>query len=334
MIGDQMTPIDAIQEFYRLKNEYESDYFKRYLKPILKSKNSKREKRLNYSKLPKNVCINCQRNVGTLFSIVVDKKESVKRYKVKCGDTSEPCALDIEIQYGIREPMDATIRDGMSTIDWLKLEIIKQKNNAIFFNRDVTTDFETLTEELKTETENIGFMVETNFLRNENPEKQALLKRLTRDFGKSYLVPFKMHVERFEETDDPSELKHAVEMYRREIVPKLKEIREMKYNVNSVEYNADTNKFHLRQFPHSLESNEFYFKKDDQLVKLMRDKGAGTKSKTKTKAKTIRIKPLAKNKTIRLMANEVVDNEVDANEVDANEVVDNEVDDVDKSAEL
>ena len=64
-----ITPIEAINEFYRLKNKYETAFNEKYVKPIINSKKSNREKRVEYSKLPKHDCINCGRAVGTTFSI-------------------------------------------------------------------------------------------------------------------------------------------------------------------------------------------------------------------------------------------------------------------------
>lgn len=305
MIGDKMTPFDAIQEFYRLKNEYESSYYKKYLKPILKSNASKREKRLSFSKLPKNTCIHCQRNVGTLFSIVVNKKETVKQYLIKCGDIAEPCSLDIEIQYSIRDPMDMTIQKGMENINRLKMGIICEKNNAIFFGRDVTASFEAISDELKAESETTGFILETNLLRNDNPEKRDRIKRLSQEFGRVCLVPFKAHVQHFIETNDTAILKHAIQLYQQEMLPQLKTIRELKYHVNMVEYDADKNVFQVRQFPHSLEDNEFYFSKDDKIIKVQKGQPMQTqtnkKTKTTTKTKTVRAKPLKKNITLRLV---------------------------------
>lgn len=61
---------DALNEFYKLKSTYETEYYTKYVKPIISSEGmSKREKKAAYSKLPKAECINCKRNVGTLFSI-------------------------------------------------------------------------------------------------------------------------------------------------------------------------------------------------------------------------------------------------------------------------
>ena len=52
-----LTPIEAINEFYRLKNKYESVYYEKNVNPIVKSDKSKREKSIDYSKLPKHELI-------------------------------------------------------------------------------------------------------------------------------------------------------------------------------------------------------------------------------------------------------------------------------------
>ena len=67
-------------------------------------------------------------------------------------------------------------------------DIIKEKNNALFFNKDVVSSFEKITSTLKTETENVGFAIETNILRNNNPEKYELIKKTRIDFVFFYLI--------------------------------------------------------------------------------------------------------------------------------------------------
>ena len=100
-----ITPIEAINEFYRLKNKYESEYHEKYVKQIIKSQKSKREKRVEYSKLPKHECINCKRNVGTLFQIKFDDTNHLRKFTAKCGDIQNPCPLDILIEYNYREKL-------------------------------------------------------------------------------------------------------------------------------------------------------------------------------------------------------------------------------------
>jgi len=99
------TPEEAINEFYRLKDKYTSGYYEKYVKPIVRSNKSKREKRVEYSKLPKHECINCKRNVGTLWDIKVIPKENIKYFKAKCGNIEDPCPLDIQINYSLRDKL-------------------------------------------------------------------------------------------------------------------------------------------------------------------------------------------------------------------------------------
>lgn len=291
-----LTPIEAINEFYRLKDKYESEYYKKYIKPIVSSQKSKREKRVEYSRLPKHECINCKRNVGTIWEI--KKIENIKKFIAKCGDIQDPCPLDIEINYSIREVISKEIRYGIHQIEKHKLNIIKEKNNSLFFNKNVVGTFEKLTENLKLETENTGFLIETNILRNDNPEKYLLLKQTIDEFGKGFIIPFKEMVKQFDETNNELILNQAITFYINEMLPKLKEILSLKYDVNMVEYDDLQKIYKLIQLPNSIESNEFFDSNDDKVVKFIRGIRKATKKTRKidldsNKKKTRKIKPIA-----------------------------------------
>jgi hypothetical protein len=304
------TPTEAINEFYRLKDKYENGYYEKYVKPIVKSDKSKREKRVDFSKLPKHECINCKRNVGTLFTIRSDIKEGVKNYKAKCGDIKEPCPLDIQINYAIREPIDKLIRSGLSEIEKIKLDIIKEKNNALFFNKNVVNIFEKITQDLKDETGSTGFIIETNILRNDNPEQQLLLKKMIDEFGKGCILPFKEMMKQYNETNNELILNQSVNFYITEMIPKLKEIQELKYDINIVEFDEINNIYKLIQLPNSLESNEYFYKEDDKVVKFIRGL---RKEKNKTRKEEIEIEIRPKNKTrkIKPVAELVLEDEED-----------------------
>jgi hypothetical protein len=293
------TAIEAINEFYRLKDKYQTGYYEKYVKPIITSNKSKREKRVEYSKLPKHECINCKRNVETLFNISVKDREQQKFFKARCGDIQDPCPLDIEIMYSNRRPIDIEIREGLSQIEKIKLNIIKEKNNALFFNKNVTDIFHNLTEELKFETEHIGFAIETSILRNDNPEKVVLLKQTIDEFGKGFILPFKQMVREFDETNNELILNQAVTFYITEMIPKLKEIQLLRYDINMVEFDETDNMYKLIQFPNSLEKNEFFYDIEDKVVKFVRGvrkekkKTRKDDSELRGKHKTRKIKPVA-----------------------------------------
>lgn len=284
-----LTPIEAIDEFYRLKDKYENGYYEKYIKPIIKSNKSKREKRVEFSRLPKHECINCKRNVGTTFSISSDAKKLIKTFKAKCGDIENPCPLDIQIEYAFRLKIDKDLVNGLINIEEVKLDIIKEKNNAIFFNKKVLDIFNDLTEYLKLETENTGIVIETNIIRNDNPEKKILLKETIDEFGKGFILPFKQMVKEYDETNNEIIMNNAVKFYINEMIPKLKEINILKYNVNMVEFDEINNVYKLIQIPNSLESNEYTYSRD-KVIKFIR----GVK---KEKKKTRKEEPILKPKT-------------------------------------
>ena len=301
-----ITPIEAINEFYRLKDKYQSGYYEKYVKPIIRSNKSKREKRVEYSKLPKHECINCKRNVGTIFRINLNKKNFIRIFSAKCGDVKDPCPLDIQINYSTREQMDKHIREGLAEIEKIKLNIIKEKNNSLFFHKNVVDVFNKLTETLKDETENTGFVIETNILRNDNPEKKILLRQAIDEFGKGFILPFKQMIKQFDETNNELVLNQAVNFYINEMIPKQKEILSLKYDVSMVEYDELNNIYNLIQLPNSLESNEFYYKDDDKIVKFVR---GVKKEKKKTRKDDSELKPKNKTRKIKPVADLVLEDE-------------------------
>jgi hypothetical protein len=312
-----LTPIEAIDEFYRLKDKYENGYYEKYIKPIIKNNKSKREKRVEFSRLPKHECINCKRNVGTIFSISSEKL--IKHFKAKCGDIESPCPLDIQIDYSFRVKMDKEIINGLHNIEDVKLDIIKEKNNAIFFNKKVLDIFNDLTEYLKLETENTGVVIETNLIRNDNPEKNIILKKTIDEFGKGFILPFKQMVKEFDETNNELILNQAVKFYVNEMIPKLKEIHLLKYDVNMVEFDEINNIYRLIQLPNSLESNEFFYS-NDQVIKFIR---GVKKEKKKTRKEERILKP--KNKTAKIKPKPKVELILEDDEEDIVEPLEEEI---------
>ena len=292
-----LTVIEAINDFYRLKDKYETEYNTKYVLPIVKRNIPNKAKRVLFSKLPKPECINCKRNVGTIFTIKNDTKEDVRNFIAKCGDFTEPCPLEIQINYSVRDQLYNSIIDGSKSIEAIKLEIIKEKNKALFFNKDVVPAFEKLTSDLKLKTEMVGFGIETNILRNYNPEKYALIKKNIDEFGKGFIVPFKQSISNYMDTENALGLTEAVTIYVKEMVPKLKEIQEMKYSVNFVEYNPDDNTYKLIQYPNSLEDGEYFIKEDDKIVKFITGVREENKSKKSKNSKTMKNGDIPNNKT-------------------------------------
>jgi hypothetical protein len=289
---------EVLNEFYNLKKKYERTYYEKYIKKILKSTNkSNKEKRLERAGLSKPECVNCGRNVGTIFSIIGDEVNDRRNFTVICGDVKDPCPLNIRFSYGNTFTYESQIEQLTKLLDKNKREIVWAKNNALFgYNTPsmINEIFKEVTEEIKETTNVTGFLIEKNILVNHNPAKKELLNKLQDELQKEYMVPYKEFMQKFIQEDNVDFCKEAVELYVNEIIPKLKEIQSLKYGVNVVEYDNDTNTFHLIQRPNTLDSLE-YKTNDDQITSFVKGVAYKKSSKKTQKADDT----TAKNKTMK-----------------------------------
>lgn len=296
---------DILNEFYQLKEKYEKTYYEKYVKKIIKSTNKgNKEKKREYAKLPKPECVNCKRNVGTIFSVVHDKEELRRNFVIKCGDISDPCPLDIKFFYGNRVSYESEIRSQTESLNEVKDKFVFEKNNAIFgYNSpDVASEiFNKLTDELKTITDITGFLIEKNILVNENPAKKELIGKLQDELQKEYISPYKQFIYRFIQENNLDYCKDAVQLYVNEIIPKVKEIQKLKYGINYVEYNSDKNTFHLIQRPNTLDNLQYELNSYDEIISSIKGikyksssqktRKVQTKNIANPKAKTLKLKP-------------------------------------------
>jgi hypothetical protein len=102
---------EAIFEFFNLRQKYQKN-----IKHNLKIKKRK----------PRPKCVNCERPVGTIFTI------TDKQYAAVCGDKSSPCNLDILIIKGHSVFYKNFIETGNMHIATEKQKIIQNKLNILF----------------------------------------------------------------------------------------------------------------------------------------------------------------------------------------------------------
>jgi hypothetical protein len=281
---------DAVNEYYRLKNVYETSYYEKYIAPIVKaSKKSKREKRVEFSKLPKAECVNCKRNVGTTF--VIGEKSFNRVFSAKCGDTVEPCPLNINIVNGKYNTFADEIVRYDDDIDKLKTNIIKEKYNIMFGytpEENGINNFTSMSNELKDTTLLTGHIIEKNILVNNNPEKEELLRKSATIFGNDYLMQFKQMVDQFNQDGNAAIMTEAAKFYTDEMVPRLKEIQGLKYDECFVEYDQDSLQYKLYQIKNSLSNLETTDSSDAKVVSFvtgLKDTGPKVRAEDKSKSK-------------------------------------------------
>lgn len=316
---------DALNEYYKLKSNYEENYHDKYIKPILRSKNkSKREKRLEYQKLPKPECINCKRNVGSIFTIKKNTAEYFRQFVAKCGDLKDPCPFNIVIDYTQRTELNKELLDHDHDINIIKNKIIKDKNNVMFGYVNQQKAFEMFysdTAELKDITETSGYILDINIQLNDNPIKKELIKNSEDRFGQEFVMPFKEMIKTFNQTDNSAEVNTAVTLYTNEMVPLAKTIRDLKYDVCYIDFvegkNMDDNTgdtFFLIQKKNSLYNLEYTLYGNDEIKSFVKG-NKGSKSRTKKLRGSLN----QTSKTRKLKPTIVLGEENDGSNEDSNE---------------
>jgi hypothetical protein len=268
---------DVLNEFYKLKSKYETNFYDKFLKPIISSRSrSKREKRVDYSKLPKPECVNCKRNVGSIFTIKNIKDDFKRLFTAKCGDLADPCPFNIIIEIADKQQLDVESVLINKELNDIKTDIVKGKNDMMFGyieQNKAIVRFNVTTEELKEKTEMAGYVINTNITINDNPKTSQFLNQLETEFGENLLIPFKnMIKEHSEDIVDRSKIVEAITFYKDEMMPKIAEIQRLKYKTDYVDFKPvaetgdKTDLYVLVQRKNSLASLEFNFFSEDKLI--------------------------------------------------------------------
>jgi hypothetical protein len=245
-----MSVNDAFNEYYKLKNKYESDYNKDKQKIIKNKQMSWKEKRNEFKQL-KPKCINCKRPVGTIFSIKHsgEPNDDFRELKAICGSLSEPCTLNININAGVTYNMMDHIKELEKDIENYKNEIIEYKNKLLFGYTKTETAVENF-DKIKEAINDTSFLLNINYehlfdvvdnkITNENIAK---LKE------EVYILinEIKMSIKKFDSSGNVQFIRDSVDIYVNQMESKLKELINLKYKVNLVEFDENEGVYRLIQ---------------------------------------------------------------------------------------
>lgn len=297
---------DSLLEYYSLKNKYEKDYYDKYVKPIILHNYSKLVKRQKFQELKKPPCINCKQPVGTIFQRKYyeeyNNKLDIIVFTAKCGNLLNPCDLNIEIHKSLRESYDSIIKKNQEELNKYEMEIIKLKNKILFLGKNSTdnaemyiNEFNEYKQKILDYSQTIGEYTEQNIMINDNPEDNEKLKNLIISLNQIEIMQFKDYIKQYMETNNDNILNNAINMYIGEIIPKLDEIRKLKYKTMYVFNDSDKN-HRLIQSKYSQEEMNFYSEYDDEVVSFI--KGSKVESTKKSKLEISEIKSQEESKTI------------------------------------
>tara|TARA_B100001287_G_scaffold276862_1_gene290271 strand:- start:1796 stop:3202 length:1407 start_codon:yes stop_codon:yes gene_type:complete len=255
--------LQSLNEYLRLKNEYETAYMTAKRKAYYKG-GSKKEKRRLVNEV-KPLCVNCKRKVGTQFSY------KDKYYIAKCGDEQNSCKLDISIYEGDHTNIEEVINMFSYDIEEDKEQIIIDKMNSIFKYVDAMSYSNEFKQHINDYNDTSDIYKETidryDSIYN-NKEKELAIER---KFDKIANIKEDIHklLEEYKKTGNNKILKTMIETHKRDLVPAIEELRSLKYAHMYVEViDSDPPVSKLVQYMVPIHSRDFIFGEDSNVLKF------------------------------------------------------------------
>lgn len=224
--------LDALYEYMQLKSQYENKKSE-----IKKKKGKKTEENIKHkrkSNTTRPLCINCKKPVGTIF------RKTENNYIAICGDTRQPCNLDINLFTGIRQNFDFAFTATKQSMEHTKQLLVKQKMDTLFSylnEKDSATQFKKRLEEYLGESKQYQDYLDFHNKFHNNMNRDELIKRQTE---KVYEIKGRMK-EALEEykkdTFNKSAMNTAIHIHTTELIPEMLALRRLKYDL--VEMNDD-----------------------------------------------------------------------------------------------
>ena len=245
-----MSVNEALNEFYKLKSKYESDFNKDKQKIIKNKIFSWKEKKQEFKQL-KPKCINCRRPVGTIFSVkhIGKENDDSRELKAICGSLSEPCNLNITINPGVTYNIMNHIKELEKDNEDYKNEIIEYKNKLLFGYTTTEAAIEKF-DKTKEAINDISFLLNFNYEQLfdivDNKSKNERIQKLQEEIY-FFIAEIKQSMSKFNTTTNVQFARDAVEIYVKQMQPKIDELVTLKYKVNLVEYDESNGTYHLIQ---------------------------------------------------------------------------------------
>jgi len=248
---------ESLNEYFKLKQKYESEIAANKKKIINNPTLSDREKRSEFMKL-KPKCINCKRPGGSIFKVLFNPEdanfESYREYNAKCGIISNPCNFKIKIRCGKTESITDILKNMEDEIKEAKNGIIDDKNKLLFGylnTEEALEKFDQSKEWISLYTSLYeDYLIKYNNIVDNEDKKRELEEAITNSYIQINLI--KDCVKQSDETGNKTFISDAINIYDTTLVPLLTTIRNLKYNESFVWHNEDTNSCNLIQNKYSI----------------------------------------------------------------------------------
>lgn len=243
---------------------------------VVETNNTSLEQFNKYNKLKeqykngkKMKCVNCNRNVKTIFLTKYNEENNSRVLSATCGDAENPCNLNIVIVLNPVSLLDNIVNKEKENLSAYQLQIIKTKNDLLFgyISQD---DAIQIFEDTKMLIKETTIRLEAHLIRllnitHNTKNHTDLLTNQSELY--QHIQNYKTHIKMFN-IDEPHHIREAVDIYINIILPITKEINKLSYSANIIipdnttmgEYNkADImkiNKYTLEQKKYTVEMME------------------------------------------------------------------------------
>ena len=257
-------------KYYNLKEKYDKQKDKFVSKLIKDETLTVKEKRKLF-KQKKFKCLNCKREVNMVFL------DTANKLKVICGDTNEPCKLNLTIEKGKYIQKDDYLYELEEMLQELKEKIISSKLDLLFNyenEESVLEIFKTTKEDITKITKQIQDINVSFNETNETAEKKILFDEKKAEFYIS-LGEFNglLNSYKKEGPNQQAFLRDAMDVYIEKLVVLQREMRELKYNYYGIEFEemkvggkkGSYNISHFYKDRYSLENTQITIQKEKKI---------------------------------------------------------------------
>jgi hypothetical protein len=255
----------ALNQFFKIKSKYEKELKKKKEKLREKHPNIKTYKKALINL--KNKCIKCQRLVGTIFSL------KNNTYGAVCGDATKPCELNISLYKGDYVNIENALYEFISPTDEInemKDKIIIQKMDTLFNYISEGKSIELFKKKMETFEsdaklyEKLSIKHRDNY---DNKEEKETLKDKNKQIY-SILKYIKELLREYEKTNEKTVLQTVINVYQKELVPKIQIYNSLKYGIREIIKDEEENEI-LYQKQHKLNDIEIMFGEEPHVIRFV-----------------------------------------------------------------
>lgn len=226
----------ALNTYYSIKSEYEDNVSKLKKKIIDNKSLSWKEKNKEFRKM-KPKCINCNRPVKTIFDIHFEEDMDARIAKAMCGDRTNPCPLNIELNLGSMKNIEDVLHVNEDKIREIRSNIIKDKNDLLFgyiSAPDAVAKFDRIKEKMTDANASYEIILDTYMSIVDNKQSKERIRILLLDTYAD-IQSCKSFVDKYEREQSVDFINDLVTMYITQLSPKLRELRQLIYPYCAVE---------------------------------------------------------------------------------------------------